>query len=1134
MAKKVAKMVRSTPLKRSAGCISGVSDYSRCIPVSGIIIAVLLIFFCGAVSAETAVNDVVLSVSPGIAGEAQVWNVSFHINQGLVNETNGFFITFDQSFVVDDPFDPECITVWSNQGSAQPHRVIIIHNPNESYPLYQPGTTTVKFNNPMDIPFNSDVLISFSCGVHTDCPINCSGYHVWANTDVETYPVESNYVYIRIPVTAGAGDNGMIQSPDGNFSPPDHTQVFDCGSEPLYLITPDSSYKIDDVTVDDVSVVDDPNYTHFPDGHAEYIFDPLHCDHTIYGTFEFEIQPPELIKTTSNSIVTPGTTYFYTIGYYNPNPVNLTNASITDTIPSNLLFVNATGDWHIEDDNILWTLGTLAPNESGSVIMTVMVNGSAPAGTFLNCAELETDQSGPVEDCTDVTVIIPPVITKTAPAGVVAPAGTYTYSITYQNPNTVSLTGASITDAIPADLVFVNATGDWSFVNDTITWSLGTLTPNETGTVTMTVHVGYLVPPGTVITNCAELGTDPFEPVSNCTDVRVLFIPVINKTSPAEMVAPGETFTYSIVYENPNSVSLTGVILTDYIESNLVFVNATGDWSFDDDVVIWSLGTLAPNETGTVTLTVSVKTDVLPGTLILNCAELETDQFEERIFDCTDVTVAVPPLLEKTAPSGIVTPGETFTYSIAYENPDTINLTNASITDTIPADLIFVDAPGGFIENGTVIWPLGTLAPGETGIVNLTVSVKTGVSPGTVITNCAELETDQFEEPVFDCTDVTVVVPPIIIKSASSGVVTPGETFTYSIAYENPDTVNLTGAYINDTIPANLTFVNAPGGSFENGTVKWPLGTLAPDETGTVTLTVSVHNDVAPGTVITNCASIYTDQFEPIENCTNVTVNGCITTVGLSKVSSRYEVAPGESFIYTINYNTSCGCGPITGVVVSDHLPDEVTFVSATHSGVYDGNNVTWLLGTIGACEEGELNIVVRVPLIAVDPKVTNIVTLFYDQGQPLTATADTIIDPSRIPDPRNVLVYPPVPKFVAIPKSGAAPLYVRFIDFSSGKPTSWLWDFGDNATSWLKNPTHTYTSPGRYTVTLTATNDWGAGTTIHNNEIMVNIPIVVTETHETGSQTGNETPQSTVTNYTSPYDRFIRTGKSPFSSLFG
>jgi conserved repeat domain len=1089
-------------------------------------------FFCGAVSADTTVNDVVLTVSPGIAGESQLWNVSFHINQGLVNETNGFFITFDQSFVVDDPFDPECITVWSDGCSAHPHRVIIIHNPNASYPLYQPGTTTVKFNNPMDIPFNSDVLISFSCGVHTDCPINCSGYHVWANTDVESYPVESNYVYISVPVTAGAGNNGLVQSPDGILSPPDHTQVFSCGSEPVYSIIPDSSYYIQDVTVNGISVVDDPNYILYPDGHAEYVFDPLHCDQFIYAGFEFEIPPPDLYKTTSDSIVTPGSIYHYTIGYNNPNELLYTGVFITDPLPEEVDFISASGNYTLEGRTVRWDIGSLLPFQSGNVTLMAMVNGSAPAGAFLNCAMMHTDQSGPVENCTEVTVIIPPVITKTAPADVVAPAETFTYSITYENPNSVSLTGASITDAIPADLVFLDAPGG-SYNNGTVTWSLGTLAPNETGTVTLTVHVGYLVPPGTDIINCASMYTDLFEPVENCTDVRVLFIPVINKTAPAELVLPGETFTYSIAYENPNSVSLTGVSLTDYIEPDLVFVNATGNWSFEDDVVTWPLGTLAPNETGTVTLTVSVMTDVSPGTEILNCAELGSDQFEEPVFDCTDVTVVVPPLLEKTAPAELVAPGETFTYSIAYENPNSVNITGALLTDAIPANLTFVNATGDWsFDDDVVIWPLGTLAPNETGTVTLTASVKTDVVPGLVIWNCAVLETDRFE-PVLACTDVTVIIRPLITKTAPVDIVGPGEIFTYTIAYENPDSVNLTGVSITDIIPPDLVFVNATGDwSFVDDTVTWSLGTLAPDETGTVTLTVSVMTDVPAGTVIMNCAELLTDQFEPVTDCTDVTVEGCTPTVELTKVSSREEVAPGESFIYTIRYKNSCECGPITGVVVRDHLPDEVIFVSATHSGVYDGNNVTWSLGTVEACEEGELNIVVRVPLIAVDPRVTNIATLFYNPGKFLTATADTIIDPSRIPDPRNVLVYPPVPKFVSIPKSGTAPLYVRFIDFSSGKPTSWLWDFGDNTTSWLKNPRHVYTTPGSYTVTLTATNDWGANTTIHNSEIQVNNPIFIS-----GPQvqpTDNQSTQSTGTNYTSPYDRFVRTGKSPFSSLFG
>jgi hypothetical protein len=52
---------------------------------------------------------------------------------------------------------------------------------------------------------------------------------------------------------------------------------------------------------------------------------------------------------------------------------------------------------------------------------------------------------------------------------------------------------------------------------------------------------------------------------------------------------------------------------------------------------------------------------------------------------------------------------------------------------------------------------------------------------------------------------------------------------------------------------------------------------------------------------------------------------------------------------------------------------------------------------------------------------------------------------------------------------SGAAPLTVQFTDKSSGRPNSWLWNFGDGTTSGQQNPVHTYTSAGTYTVTLTS-----------------------------------------------------------------
>jgi len=75
------------------------------------------------------------------------------------------------------------------------------------------------------------------------------------------------------------------------------------------------------------------------------------------------------------------------------------------------------------------------------------------------------------------------------------------------------------------------------------------------------------------------------------------------------------------------------------------------------------------------------------------------------------------------------------------------------------------------------------------------------------------------------------------------------------------------------------------------------------------------------------------------------------------------------------------------------------------------------------------------------------------------------------------ILVKPVVADFIGFPTSGNAPLLVSFTDLSQGTVTSWLWDFGDGATSTSQNVAHNYTTYGQFTVTLTVTGPSGTDT---------------------------------------------------------
>ena len=87
---------------------------------------------------------------------------------------------------------------------------------------------------------------------------------------------------------------------------------------------------------------------------------------------------------------------------------------------------------------------------------------------------------------------------------------------------------------------------------------------------------------------------------------------------------------------------------------------------------------------------------------------------------------------------------------------------------------------------------------------------------------------------------------------------------------------------------------------------------------------------------------------------------------------------------------------------------------------------------------------------------------------------SDTVIQPGYV----NIIC--PFATFTATPTGGCVPQIISFNSTAStGNPTTWSWNFGDPGSgaanvSNLQDPTHTYTLPGCYTVTLKTTNALG------------------------------------------------------------
>lgn len=97
----------------------------------------------------------------------------------------------------------------------------------------------------------------------------------------------------------------------------------------------------------------------------------------------------------------------------------------------------------------------------------------------------------------------------------------------------------------------------------------------------------------------------------------------------------------------------------------------------------------------------------------------------------------------------------------------------------------------------------------------------------------------------------------------------------------------------------------------------------------------------------------------------------------------------------------------------------------------------------------------------------------------------------SDIETKSNYIIVEAIPAidFSASPTSSCPGNSIPFTSTGSGQVSSYAWDFGDSGTSSQANPAHTYSSPGTYTVSVTATGNCGNDTESKTDYISIASP---------------------------------------------
>jgi uncharacterized repeat protein (TIGR01451 family) len=200
-----------------------------------------------------------------------------------------------------------------------------------------------------------------------------------------------------------------------------------------------------------------------------------------------------------------------------------------------------------------------------------------------------------------------------------------------------------------------------------------------------------------------------------------------------------------------------------------------------------------------------------------------------------------------------------------------------------------------------------------------------------------------------------------LTKVASDAYVAPGGVLTYTLNVTHTLGVTVThNVMITDVIPANTTFITATWPHSVNGsTVFWSAPDLDVGESHSVQLVVQVDGD-ATGVISNDNYAVTSDE---VATTYGPPVHTPVIAYGLEvhKTASSPYVFAGDWLTYTLSVVNQHPLAEATGLVLTDVVPVNTTFITATLPHSFDGTTVEWYAASIPAAETWEVQLVVQV-----------------------------------------------------------------------------------------------------------------------------------------------------------------------------
>ncbi|WP_249281017.1 hypothetical protein [Paenibacillus sp. 7516] len=605
------------------------------------------------------------------------------------------------------------------------------------------------------------------------------------------------------------------------------------------------------------------------------------------------------------------------------------------------------------------------------------------------------------------------------------------YTVTVANAGTASAASVVLSDSLPAGLTFIPGSVTVAGV------------PRPTLDITAGVPLGSLnLSSSIVVTYRALIGQDAsilqlvnsanaaftFQSVAGGPTITGV-IPSNNSTLPVYSpnlsivksgsttnATVGDTVTYTLQVNNGGNVA-ANVTLTDNIPSGSSYV--AGSFRLNGNVIAGAnpatgvnLGSLAAGSANTVTFQVLVTSLPTPPTLVDQAtASYSFNSPDGRTITGTVAsnTLTIPVRLPnvtavKSASVSDVAVGETFTYTVVSNNGGIQPISNAILTDALPAGTAFV--PGSVTVRGTVVpsanpssgISIGTLTAGSSATVTFQVIVQSLPASGSLLNRASVSYSSGAFTGISNSNSITTpVYQPIIAinKSASQTNATLGDQLAYTLVLTNSGNI-AAQVTVTDTIPAGLTFV--PDSVTVNGTARpgtspltgITLGSLSPGATATVVFRATLSTLPSPPTLENQGTATYTYQLPSGRNLSGASQSNTVRipasapNISISKTVNTPDATVGDILTYTV-IATNAGIGAVQNLVISDtptgseFVPGSVT-INGTASG--SASPVSGIVvGTLNSSSSVTVTYQTRVTSVPSTGSVTNRASAAFTSG---------------------------------------------------------------------------------------------------------------------------------------------------------